>query len=200
MIIFNRLKSKFGLFRITVLELLFAFALGILIAILTRPTYSVNADYIDTLAYMDLAHIDKLQLLFFIIQYRVKEYLLIWLFSITVLAVPYNTLFVLYKGFISGFVVGVLAVLYGYQGVLYGLGLATPHYLVYIIVLLQTVTLSYKMHERVTSGIYNKRGRLFLNQLPSFLVLLSMTIIGCFIETFWNPPILAYLKNALGIH
>lgn len=200
MIIFNRLKSKFGLLKITVFELLLSFAIGVLIAILTRSHYSANTEYIDTLAYMDLVHIDKIQLLMFIILFRVKEYLLIWLFSITILAVTYNTIFVLYKGFTSGFVVGVLAILYGYKGVIYSLGLGTPHSIVYIIVLLQTVTLSYKMHERATNGIFNKRGRLILNQLPAFLVLLSMTMIGCFMETFLNPPILAYLKTALGLH
>lgn len=199
MIIFNRMKNKFGLLKITVFELLFSFAAGILIAILTRSAYGSNQAYIDTLAYMDLTQIDKLQLLIFVIQYRVKEYILIWLFSITILAVPYNVIYVVYKGFTSGFVVGAFAVLYSFQGVVYSLGLGTPHYIVYIIVLIQTIMLSYKLHERTANGVYNKKGRLILNQMPSFLVLLSMTIIGCFMETFLNPPLLHYLKTSLSL-
>lgn len=197
MIIFEKMKNKFGLFKISVVELAGAFLIGILIACLTRTAYSTNSDYIDTLLFLELGKLDKLQLLIFVIQFRLKEYLLIWLFSITVLAIPYNTCYILYKGFTSGFVIGALAVLYGWKGLLCGLSLGMPHYIVYIIVLLQTVLVSYKIHERSGAGIYGKRTRVILKQLPAFLVFLSMTIIGCFMETFLNPSFVTWVRTTL---
>lgn len=197
MIIFEKLKNKFGLFKISVVELAGAFLIGILIACITRTAYSTNRDYIDTLLFLELGRLDKLQLFIFIIQFRLKEYLLIWLFSITVLAIPYNTCYLLYKGFTSGFVIGALTVLYGWKGMLCGLSLGIPHYIVYILVLLQTILVSYKMHERSGNGIYGKRARIFLKQLPVFLVLLSLTIIGCFMETFLNPSFITWVRTTL---
>lgn len=197
MIFLNKIKLKAGSFQISVLQLTVSFVIGILIANVSKAAYSPNSQYIETLVYMDLKQINKLHLLIYILQYRIKEYLLIWLFSVTILATVYNTIFILYKGFTAGFVIGVLATLSGWKGAFCGMGLGFPHYLVYVIVLLQTVKMSYKMHENYTSGIYGKRSRLFMKQIPAFLVLLSFTITGCFMETFLNPPILAWLRTAL---
>ena len=139
MIFLDKMKNRLGLFKITVIELVASFLIGILIAYMTKSTYSQNSDYIGTLLYLDLTKLDKLQMLIFVMQYRLKEYLLIWLFSITVLAILYNNFYVLYKGFITGFVIGALSYLYGWKGFVSGLSLGMPHYIVYLIVLLQTV-------------------------------------------------------------
>lgn len=197
MIIFNKMKNKMGLMQVILLELAVSFIIGIVIASLTKATYRTNSQYIDTLVYLDLTEVDKFQLLLFVMQSRVKDYLLIWLFSITILAIPYNTFFILYKGFTVGFVIGALSVLHGWKGTLCGLILGMPHSLVYLVVLVQTVILSYKMHEKIGNGVYNKRSRLFVKQLPAFFVLLSLTIIGCFMESFLNPPLVAWMKTAL---
>ena len=95
MIIFNKMKNKMGLMQVILLELAVSFIIGIIIASLTKATYRTNSQYIDTLVYLDLTEVDKFQLLLFVMQSRLKDYLLIWLFSITILAVPYNTFFVL---------------------------------------------------------------------------------------------------------
>lgn len=199
MIFFSRLKNRFGFLKLTIVELVSAFFIGVFITCLTKVTYSTNSAYIETLLFLDVGQLDKTQLLIFIMQYRVKEYLLIWLFSITVLAVPYNTIFVIYKGFTAGFVIGALSHLYGMKGMFYGFGLGTPHYIVYIFALVQTVLVSYRLHERSSSGVYNKRTKLFIKQLPAFLVLLSITIIGCFIEAFINPLFVGWMRNVLDI-
>lgn len=199
MIFFSGLKNKFGFLKLTIVELVGAFLIGILIACLTRTAYSANSAYIEALLYLDVGQLDKTQLLIFIMQYRVKEYLFIWLFSITVLAVPYNTIFVLYKGFTAGFVIGALSFLYGYKGMLYGLGLGMPHYVIYIIVLVQTVLVSYQLHERSSNGIYSKKSKLVIQKLPAFFLLLSSTVIGCFIETFINPLLVTWIKHVLSL-
>lgn len=197
MIFLNKLKVKTGPLQLSMIELAASFVIGILIANVTKSAYSSNAQYIDTLVYLDLQGVDRLQLLIYVLQYRLKEYVLIWLFSITVLAGIYNTIFILYKGFTAGFVIGALAALNGWKGAICGIGLGFPHYLVYLVVLLQTVNMSYKMHEKSSSGLYSKRTRLFVKQLPAFLVLLSLTIMGCFMETFLNPPVIAWIRTAL---
>lgn len=197
MIILDRIKQKNGLLQILIMELIGSFLLGVLIANVTKATYSTNTQYIDTLVYLDLNSLDKLQLLIFVMQYRIKEYLLIWLFSITILAVPYNTFYILYKGFTAGFVIGALSALHGWKGTLCGISLGMPHYLVYIVVLIQAVQISYKVHDRNSSGMYTKRTKLFVRYLPAFLVLLSVTIIGCFMEAFLNPAVVYWIKKTL---
>ncbi len=196
MIIFDKIKNKLGLFKITVIELVASFVIGILIAYCSK-TANGSSDYMGTLLSLDLAQLDKVQLLIFVMQYRLKEYLLLWLFSITILAIPYNNIYVIYKGFTTGFVFGALSYLYGWKGFVSGLSLGLPHYIVYIIVLLNTVLISYQLHEKSCSGVYSKKSRLYLKQLPSFLVLLSLTIIGCFMETFLNPALVGWVKELL---
>ncbi|SES91613.1 stage II sporulation protein M [[Clostridium] polysaccharolyticum] len=197
MFFWNKAKNKIGLLQKIMLEIIASFLLGIVIANLTKATYSSNSQYIDILVYLDLREVNRFQLLLFVMQSRIKDYLLIWLFSITVLAIPYNTLFLWYRGFTAGFVVCALSVLYGWKGTLCGLGLGMPHMLIYLVVFVQTVILSYKMHETSSNGVYTKRYRLFVKQLPAFFVLLSLTVIGCFMESFLNPVFLAWLKTAL---
>lgn len=197
MTILDREKRKLMILQISLIELAGALLLGIIIANVTKASYSDNAQFIDTMVFLDMKRGDKIQHLLLFLQYRIKEYLLIWVFSITVLAVPYNTFCILYKGFVSGFVIGALSVLHGWKGSLYGISLGMPHDIVFIIVLLQTVCISYKLHNASTNSVYTKRSKLFVQYLPAFLVLLSLTIIGCFIEAFLSPAVADWMKTAL---
>lgn len=197
MIIFNKMKNKIGRMQVFILEFIVAWIIGILLAYFTKSAYSTNSQYIDTFVYLDLEEVDTFQLLLFVMQSRIKEYLLIWLFSITILAVPYSTFFILYKGFTIGFVVGAMAVLHGFRGAFYAISLGLPHFLVYSIVMFQTIMISYKMHDQYNSGICNKRYKILVKQLPAFMVLLSLIIIGCFLESFLNPLLIAWVKTTL---
>ncbi len=197
MFLSNKMKNKIGLIQILIIELVVSMIIGNLIAYLTKGSYCTNSKYIDSLLYLDLAELDHTQLLLFVLQSRIKDYLLIWLFSITILAVPYNTFYILYKGFTAGFVIGSLTVLHGWKGILLAVGLGMPHDLVYLVVMLQTIMLSYKMHENCNNGIYSKRSKIFVKHVPTFFVLLSVTIIGCFMESFLNPILFEWLKTGL---
>lgn len=199
MIIFSQLSKKVGLLKIIILELVAAFLLGIFLSFVLEPVFSTNSDYTKALLFMDVAKMDKFQLFLYVLQYRLKSYLLIWIFSVTILCVPFNIGFVLYRGALSGFVIGMIALMFGAKGFFYGVSLSMPQGILYIIVMVRSVMISYRLHERMESMVYGNRTKMYLKQFPAFLTLLACTIIGCFLEAYLNPSFLVWVRSVLNL-
>ena len=199
MIIFDKLQKKYNPLQLVMLELFTAFVLGVLIAAVTQQSYLANTEYIDAMLFTDFSRLDKLQLLIFVLQKRLRGFLIIWLFSITVLAVPYNIFIVAWKGFSAGFVITSLSVIYGWKGFLESLVLVMPQYIIYVPVFVEIVYLSYKIHNNSESALDKKKSRYPLGQLPACLFLLGALIVGCILETFLNPIILDWVMHTFHI-
>ena len=181
MIIFDKLQKKYNPLQFVMLELFTAFVLGVLIAAVTQQSYLANTEYIDAMLFTDFSRLDKLQLLIFVLQKRLRGFLIIWLFSITVLAVPYNIFIVAWKGFLESLV------------------LVMPQYIIYVPVFVEIVYLSYKIHNNSESALDKKKSRYLLGQLPACLFLLGALIVGCILETFLNPIILDWVMHTFHI-
>ncbi|SFR98796.1 stage II sporulation protein M [Anaeromicropila populeti] len=188
----NNLK-KLNISKIMLLASVTSFVAGIVVSKLTKNGYTGFSEYINNILLSEFHSNDKIPLFLYILQRRLKNYILVWLFSVTILSVPYNLSYIFLKSFSSGFVLGALVILYGWNGFAAGLSYAFPHYLIYIPTMATAIIRTWKLHQRIQKGVYARKGKLILEQIPIFLCLFCCMIIGSVLETFVNPSFIEWI-------
>lgn len=190
MIIFNRAEKKYWTLKVILLEFCISYLVGILFAGLTNSVIIGKQTIIDSVMMLDLTKLSKTQMLIFLLQTRVKSFLFIWLFSVTILAVWYNVFYIIFNGFKAGCAIACATLLYGNSGFLRFLLIDVLQAIVYLPAMITTLLISYRIHNKLMVGLSMHKGRMILDELPSFLFLLAVVIIGCFLESYFLPVIL----------
>lgn len=194
MIIFDRIERKYGMLKVVLIQMFGAFIIGIIFANVIQVYVGHVQRIFDQMMVTDFGNLSSTQILILNLQRRIKNYLLIWLFSVTILAVPYNVCCILYNGFKVGLVVGEFSIFYGFAGFLRAISLGLPHMLIYIPVTISTVLICYQIHKKVANGLSMRKGRIILEQMPALFLMLALVVVGCFLETYVNPGIIEWIK------
>ncbi|KSV59180.1 stage II sporulation protein M [Acetivibrio ethanolgignens] len=129
--------------------------------------------------------IDYMPLLKKILGRQLKGLGLLMVFSISVLGLPYIGGFLLYKGCISGFLIGSVFFQFGIKGSLLAVSLFFPQCFFYVPAYFSILSKGYRLgmegHERA-SGLYK--------ELPAVFAVLAILITGCILEAYANTWIL----------
>lgn len=139
------------------------------------------------------------QLFFFIFKENFKEFMVFWLLSITILGIPYMVLRLIYFGFSLGFFISVIAMQYGFKGILLILVYEFPHGLIYIPIILLSL---YKGFVLCRSIYYDNRNitETIMSHLKSYILLLiflvALLLLGSLLEAYVGS---FFLKKTLGL-
>lgn len=183
--------NKIGLLKFMIFLFGIGVAGGILAAWISGQNYVSNSGNLDLLFLSNIKNmeIQKGQLFWLVFEKRLKDFLLLWMFSVTVLWTPYSILFLMYQGFLGGFFLITGMVLYGLKGMLLMLAYCMPHCFIYAPVFLYLLLRGWHLNRRLYQYSYNKsptKWKLFLEQLPAFLFLLIGLFLGCVLEAYVN--------------
>ena len=138
------------------------------------------------------------QLFFYILKENLKEFMVFWLLSITILGIPYMVLRLIYFGFSLGFFISVIAMQYGFKGMLLILVYEFPHGLIYIPVILLSL---YKGFVLCRSIYYDNRNitdtirSLLKSYILLIIFLIALLLLGSFLEAYVGS---FFLKKTLG--
>lgn len=129
--------------------------------------------------------IDYMPLLKEILGKQLRGLGLLIIFSISVLGLPYIGGFLLYKGCISGFLLGSVFFQFGIKGSLLAVSLFFPQCFFYVPAYFSILSKGYRLgmegHERA-SDLYK--------ELPAVFAVLAILITGCILEAYANTWIL----------
>lgn len=169
------------------------FLVGVLYIYFTGSYREGNTDFLSIqnlmqVMYMEIVHKD-----YFVFLLK-KRLGVIFALAVASLALPGRYLllgFLMVFGCSMGSMFSVLVIRYGIKGALLFMGLIFPQYIVYIPVVFQWVCLLSDWHE----GVFYGRNPLMRKRVSGLhfaartMVLLTVTIIGIFLECYVNPVI-----------
>ncbi len=196
-------KNKRGFTKNDILIIIFFIGLivGTIFANIFRTLYIneiniVNDYFSNKLVNMDIEYGSLLKYILFS---RIKYFIILWLFSITILGLPVIFIYLIYSGFLVGFIISISTMKYGIMGILLFIVYLFPHGIIYIPVIAISIQRAFIMCKRMyymKNGVKVNKKNIILEYLFTIILLLVMIIIGCFIETYINSNILqSFLKN-----
>lgn len=146
--------------------------------------------YFDKLYVLD---IDHGKLFGYIFWNNLKKYLLFWIFSVTVVGIPYMVFSVGYSGLSTGFLLAVSVLKFGVKGIFLFLLYIFPQYLIYFPVALITLIQGYHLCTNLYFRVpLNKKGKakIILEKVPTILILFLIILIGALSEAYINSFII----------
>lgn len=167
---------------------------GIVAANAARQEYMDHAANFDVLFLSNIRNldIDRTQLFFMVLGNRLKDFLLLWVFSITILWQPYSICFCLYQGFMAGFLLMMTTNLYGIKGILLSLSYCMPQYLILLPVTAMVIIRCGYLNRKIYKYSYSKapsKWKLIQEFLPAFLLFALGIILSCVLEAYINVSI-----------
>lgn len=182
----NEKIEKLGFLKGVILLFALGFFLGVGIFFGFREQLSEHTavfydNLIQNLSEYDVEHEELLKT---VVVKEFRSFFLLLLFGISILGIPYLACFLVYKGFIGGFILGSLLVKFGARGIFLGVFYGFPQIIFYVPVFLALI------HKNYYIGINGLKKKLFWEQLPSMGILLVILFIGCFFEAYLNAWIL----------
>ncbi|BCN31407.1 hypothetical protein bsdtb5_27020 [Anaeromicropila herbilytica] len=187
---------------IAIFLLIFGVIIGTLFANIFKGVYLNNtalSDNID-ISKIGTLNINYINLLKYVLINNYKKYFLIWLFNVTILGIPFMTLFIFYHGFCAGFIIAITTMQYGMKGILLFLTYLFPQYIIYIPVYIITLWKGYEicrgMNHSTNKGMKSKL-QYAIKQLPIVLILGVILFLGCILETYLNTYFIQKVSNLL---
>lgn len=192
---FLSIKSKY---------LLYSFFFGIIIGTLFFNLFM--PDYFDEIGIFgnyfvdkfNALEIDKSELFTYAFFSRIKEMILILIFSFTIINFVYNILYCLFLGFSTGLFISSLTISSGLKGVWYYVVSISPHYLIYVLLIIFTLSKSiqinhhiYKKNNYKDNSLKVMDGKgIILNILLIFSIIFIMCIVEAYLEVYINTALL----------
>lgn len=166
-----------------------SFIIGILVSkigskLLMDGFDSLNQNYFNRISNMDIAYGDLFQ---YIIFSNYKKFIIYWLLSITILAVPYMALSIIKQGFQFGFLLSALIMQYKFKGFVLMLVYIFPQGLIYIPIMYYCLKAGYDIafQIRTSNNGDSLHNISMLRNYRKLIILLTIGIlIGAIIETF----------------
>ncbi|NLK75228.1 MAG: hypothetical protein GX288_08075 [Clostridiales bacterium] len=191
----NQLNNAY----LALLILIIGLFIGVLFANIFRTSYSQQLFLYKERVLVQIIgeEIDYSGLFSYILRKNIKEFLVFWLLSITILGIPYIIYKIVSFGFLTGFFLSVLSMEYGTKGILLVLAYIFPHGLVYLPLALLCLYKGYDL----CSTVYRERRYsmgsikpIIKQYLMIILILFIALIIGSFLEAYLGSSL---LKKAL---
>ena len=133
---------------------------------------------------------------------NIKMVLLLWLFGITVVGIPFILITIGIKGFGIGFTVGCLIKSFSFQGILFTFLGILPQNLImipcYIILAIVCINFSLSMlnnRKNKRHGKHELRTE-FLNYCTIVVIILFVLIFGCIVEAYIVPVFIKTISTA----
>lgn len=127
-----------------------------------------------------------------------KQFLWLFLFSVTSLGVPYIICKISYSGFTTGLLLSTAIFHYNAKGVLLFVLYIFPQGILYIPVWYLLYLQSYHLNESLLQNPINyrkNRMKIIMERLPSFLLLFIILFIAGLLEVYINSPIVQWGLN-----
>lgn len=144
---------------------------------------------------------DNNQIFWYSATNSLKTTLLIWAFSICIIAFPLVFLVIGIRGFVLGFTVGFLIENLGYKGILFSIVSILPQNIIIIPALITLCVISVRFSTTVIKNRRNKRYikkenfRIFLKYTIVCVILFIALLVGSIIEGYVSP---VFLKGISG--
>ena len=130
---------------------------------------------------------------------NLKQLLMFWMMSITILGIPYLAFKICSFGFLTGFYISVVSLQYGFKGLLLILVSEFPHGLIYIPL---GILCLYKGYELTRKIYHDNRSHLMglLSIIKPYLIIILMLAIAILLASFIEAYIGSFLmKKTIGI-
>ncbi|NLL73816.1 MAG: hypothetical protein GX237_09855 [Clostridiales bacterium] len=197
-----RLKlSKMNMAQISVILVVIGLFLGVLFANMFQSFYYERMMNYHNIIFAEIIRekINYTGLFFYILKDNFKEFIVFWLLSITILGIPYMVLRLLYLGFSLGFFISVIAMLYGFKGILLILAYEFPHGLIYLPIIIFSLYKGFGLCHSIY--YYNRNYSVtIMSQLKNYIFLIIflavLLVLGSFLEAYLGS---FFLKKTLGL-
>lgn len=194
--IFSSVKKKY---------LLYAFFGGLITGTLFLNLITV--DYYDEIGVFGKYFVDKFsaleinkaELLSYTFWSRVKEMLLIVLFSFTVFNYVYNTIYCSFLGFSTGIFISSLTITSGIKGVWFYVLSIFPHYIIYILLIFFVLNKSNQINQHIyhrNTDISNHNKHMILNIVLFIILIIIICLLEALAEVYINSPLLKILLKS----
>lgn len=144
-------------------------------------------------------NIDYSSLFFYILGNNLREYVVFWLLSVTVLGIPYIILKIITFGFSTGFFISAIAIQYGFKGIILILTYKFPHGIIYLPIIILCIHKGYSLTRSIYYENRDYMGTI-LRQSKSYLLLwlflAVLLVLGSFLEAYVGSFL---LKKTLGL-
>lgn len=148
-----------------------------------------NTYFIERFKY---AHIQSMELFFYVLEQRLPVMILLLLFAFTGWGTAAGSVFFAWQGFAAGFLMAASVIAYGIKGLLL-IGTAVfPQYLIYIPLYVAYIYLALFFKGRVKESRKEESGRMkeYALFISVSLLILSVYVTGIFLESYVNPYLL----------
>lgn len=191
MSVFQTAVNKIGLGKLFLFTIAAGVAAGIITANLVGHGIVMDRTEFDVLFLANIKNmeINKNHFFWMVFGKRFRDFILIWIFAVTVLWPFYSFGTLFYHGFLCGFLLTIGIMLYGLGGIVLMLSYCLPQYLFYIPVFLLSLFRGYQLYRRLYRYSYDKnpnKWKLFWEYAPGFFVLLAGLLLGCLLEAYIN--------------
>lgn len=147
--------------------------------------------YQTLLTQLPTVDIDSSTLFLLACKKQIKYFLLLWFFSFTNIWKYYYRIFLAYLGFQNGLLLSFCLLMSGLPGIAGFLCFILPQSLLYVPSYLISIYRGQLIYENLTKdSLCTKKSQLIIHQLPSFLVAVSLLLLGCLLEGYLNTPLL----------
>lgn len=139
------------------------------------------------------------KIFWYILLENLKQFLIFWMLSITILGIPYMAFKICSFGFLTGFYISVVSLQYGFKGLLLILVSEFPQGLVYLPV---GIICLYKGYELSRKIYHDNRSHLMglLNIIKPYLILILVLAIAILLGSFIEAYIGSFLmKKTIGL-
>jgi len=183
-------RFKFQIHQLNVLQvaiilLICGLFFGALSANLFKDTFVAQLRNYQIAVFTDIYRndIDYTGLFWYILADRMKDFILFWMLSITILGLPYMALKISSFGFYIGFFISEVTMQYGLKGLLLVLTFQFPHGLIYLPV---AIICLYKGYELCRKIYHDNRGHLIglFSILRPYLLLIFLLALGLLVGSF----------------
>lgn len=187
--IVKKVEEKIGLLKAIAFLIVIGFLLGMICAIIWRTELSNYNMVLDTLLIKNIQTVeqDKQILFLYLCGIRLRDYLLIWIFSFTILSKGYQIYYLLSQSFLAGFIGATATILYGIEGIVLVLSYSMPQGLLYVPVIVMTMIQCYHFNNVCCQKISSRNASRFkwISQEIGFFVLYAiLLIVGCYLESY----------------
>ncbi|HHT87855.1 MAG TPA: stage II sporulation protein M [Clostridiales bacterium] len=175
--------------------------LGIISANMFRSFYYDKLVDSHNIIFNDIVreNIDYKSLFLYILGKNFREFAAFCLLSVTILGIPYIIFKIIAFGFTTGFFISVVAIQYGFKGILLILVYQFPHGIIYLPIIIVCIHRGYNLSKSIYYDTRDYMGTIH-RQLKSYLILCFflavLLLIGSFLEAYVGAFL---LKKILGL-
>ncbi|MBH1941475.1 stage II sporulation protein M [Mobilitalea sibirica] len=187
--------------QLAIILLILGLFIGIFFANVFRNSYQEQINEYQNTVFQSVTtkDINYSGLFTYVLGKNFKEFAYFWMFSITILGIPYMAYKIFSFGFSAGFFISAVAMNYGFKGILLILVYIFPHGLIYLPIAMFSLYKGYTLCQTVYFDNRNYLGSIFKLVKPYLLIILLLAIIllaGSFLEAYIGAFI---LKKTLGL-